>query len=54
MNLIINNPVTNESVQWDTKIYGPDFGQLKAHTSMRRPKTVLDTSIGIPYELLEA
>ena len=53
MNLIRNNPVSNKAVQWDTKIYGPDIGQLKAQTTRRRPNTFVDTSIEIPHELIE-
>ena len=53
MNLIISNPVTSEVVQWDTKIYGPDIGQLKAQRTRRRQNPVLNTSIDIPHELLE-
>ena len=53
MDLIRNNPVTNKAVQWSTKIYGPDIGQLKAKTNRRRPNHGVDTSIYIPDELLE-
>ena len=53
MNLIRNNPVTNEDVQWATQIYGPYIGQLKAQTTRRRPNPVVDTSIDITDELLE-
>ena len=53
MNLIRNNPVTKKAVQWATKIYGQDIGQLKAQKTRRRPNPVVDTSIDIPYELLE-
>ena len=53
MNLIRTNPVSNKAVQWDTKIYGPDIGKLKSQTTRRRPNTVVDTSIDIPYELLQ-
>ena len=42
MNLIRNNTVTNEAVQWATKIYGPDIDQLKAQMNRRRPNTVVD------------
>ena len=53
MNLIISNPVTSEVVQWDTKIYGPDIGQLKAQKTRRRQNPVVNTSIDIPHELIE-
>ena len=53
INLIKNNPVNNESVQWATNICGPDFVQLKAQTNSRRPNTGVDASIDIPDELLE-
>ena len=53
MNLIRNNPVTNEVVQWDTNIYGPYIGQLKAQMTRRRPSPVVDTSIDIPDRLNE-
>ena len=51
--MIIINPVTNKAVQWATKIYGQDIGQLKSQTTRRRPNHVVDTSIDIPDELLE-
>ena len=53
MNLIRNNTVTNEAVQWATKIYGPDIDQLKAQMNRRRPNTVVDGIIEITDELLE-
>ena len=53
INLIGNNTVTNEAMQWATKIYGPDIGQLKENMTRRRPNPVVDTSIDIPDELLE-
>ena len=34
MNLIIKNKVTNEAVQWTTKIYGADNVQLKSDVIM--------------------
>ena len=34
MNLIIKNTVTNEAVQWTTKIYGADNVQLKSDVIM--------------------
>ena len=40
-------------MQWATNIYGPDIGQLKAHTTRRRPNPVVDTCIDIPDELLK-
>ena len=40
-------------MEWATNIYGTDIFQLKAQTTRRRPITVMDTSIGIPDELLE-
>ena len=53
MNLNRNNQVTNKAVQWATNINGPDIGQLKVHTTRRRPNPFVDTSIDIPDELLE-
>ena len=53
INLIIDNPVTNKSVQWATNIYGPYIGRLKAHTTRRRPNPVVDKSIDILDELIE-
>ena len=53
MNLIRNNLVANKAVQWDTKIYVPDIGQLKARRNMRQLNPVVDTSVDIPDELLE-
>ena len=53
MNLIKNNIVTNEVVQWATKIYGPYIGQLKAQTTRTRPNLAVNTNIYIPNELLE-
>ena len=35
------------------KDYGPNIGQLKAHTTRRRPNPIVDTIIDIPYELNE-
>ena len=53
MNLIRDNTVTNKAVQWATKLYGPDIGQLKAQTTRIKPNSVVDTSIDIPDELIE-
>ena len=47
MNLIRDNPVTNEAVQWATNIYGPYIGKLKAHTTRRQPNPMVDKSIDI-------
>ena len=47
MNLIKKNLVTNEAVQWATKIYGMDIVQLKAQTTRRLPNLVVGTSIDI-------
>ena len=41
-------------MQWAANIYGPYIGHLKAHTTRRRPNPVVDTSIDITDELLEA
>ena len=54
MNLIIYNLFPNKAVQWAKNIHGPDIGQLKAQTTRRLPNPVVDTSIDIPDELLEA
>ena len=48
MNLIRDNPVTNEAVQWATNIYGSYIGKLKAHTTRRQPNLMVDKSIDIP------
>ena len=53
MNLIRNNPFTNEVVQWATNIYGPDIGQLKVQANTRRPDHVVNTSIDNPDELIK-
>ena len=53
MNLIKNNPVTNEALQWATKIYVPDIGQLKVQKTRRWTSPVMDTSIYIPEKILE-
>ena len=53
MNFIRNNIVTNKAVQWVTRIYGLDIGQLKAQATRRRLNPIVDTSIDIPDELLE-
>ena len=53
MNLIRNDTVTKEAVQWATKIYGLDIGRLKAQMTRRQPNPVVDTSVDITDELLE-
>ena len=45
--------ITNEAVQWVTRIYGLDICQLKVQATRRRLNPIVDTSIDIPYELLE-
>ena len=45
MNLIKNNPIRNENIKLDEKVFGPDVGTIKEKTTRRRPLLVIEDYI---------
>jgi hypothetical protein len=54
MNLIKNNPVTTQDVDLAQKIFGEDVGALKGKSTRRKPVPVVQDTIEIPRELVDA
>ena len=52
MNLIKNNPITNDDVKIAANIFGPDVSTIKSKTTRRRPLPVIDDYIEIPRALV--
>ena len=53
MNLIKNNPITNDDVKIAANIFGPDVSTIKSKTTRRRPLPVIDDYIEIPRALVQ-
>ena len=45
MNLIKNNPITNDDVKIASNVFGPDASTIKSKTTRRRPLPVIDEYI---------
>ena len=53
MNLIRNNPVTNEDTQLSEKAHGPDFGGMNSESARSKPIAVRSQVFEIPDELFQ-
>jgi hypothetical protein len=52
INLIANNPVTNEDIDIAEEIFGPDIGSLKGKTTRKKPTLVINDYVNIPQKLM--
>jgi hypothetical protein len=54
MNIIANNPVTQDNINMAENIFRPDIDTLKGKTTRMKPTPIIEDYIEIPNEIIKA